>query len=309
MSALKAFSQCSLSDLALAILEDSNTASARALDPATADRLLPALRNAALTEAVLQRHPLVRDRSGLKCDGSAHSRRAWCGMLRDLVAAAGVDVSDAALLRVYIVCKECAKLGRAQLPAAPPPPDPSFKFEYDDRFLGRLVRVSAAQLHQVDAPLQLMHALSFHFSCALAPRAELRQPSPPLRHTQVALWPAQRARIMPGVTTMTCHRLSTGPASLNVYYRTASGWKALCFSRVMSGHFGRLQVRSSLCKIAQCLFSLTRAAALSGGKRAASSCRTPPPRPHTPLPCFAGGGGGTHRGQGQRLHRCTVWQY
>jgi hypothetical protein len=198
-------------------------------------------------------------------------------MLRDLVAAAGVDVSDAALLRVYLVCKECAKLGRAQLPAAPPPPDPSFKFEYDDRFLGRLVRVSAAQLHQVDAPLQLMHALSFHFSCALAPRAELRQPSPPLRHTQVALWPAQRARIMPGVTTMTCHRFSTGPASLNVYYRTASGWKALCFSRVMSGHFGRLQVRSSLCKIAQCLFSLTRAAALSGGKRAASSCRTPPP--------------------------------
>ena len=194
MSALKAFSQCSLSDLALAILEDSNTSSARALDPATADRLLPALRNAALTEAVLQRHPLVRDRSGLKCDGSAHSRRAWCGMLRDLAGAAGVEASDAALLRVYLVCKECAKQGGVHVSAAPPPPAPSFNFEYDDRFLGRLMRIPAAQLRQVDAPLQLMHALSFHFSRTLAPRAELRQPPPPLLHTQVALWPAQRAR-------------------------------------------------------------------------------------------------------------------
>ena len=103
MSLPKPFSQRSLFDLAPAISADASATSARALDPATADRLLPALRNAALLEAVLLRHPLVRDRSGLKCDGSAHSRRAWCGMLRDLVAAAGVDVSDAALLRVYPV--------------------------------------------------------------------------------------------------------------------------------------------------------------------------------------------------------------
>ena len=127
MSALKAFSQCSLSDLALAILEDSNTSSARALDPAAADRLLPALRNAALTEAVLLRHPLVRDRSGLKCDGSDWSKRAWCGMLRDLAGAAHVDASDAALLRVYVVCKECAKQGGVQVPAAPAPPPPGLK--------------------------------------------------------------------------------------------------------------------------------------------------------------------------------------
>jgi hypothetical protein len=153
MSALKAFSQCSLSDLALAISEDSNTSSARALDPATASRLLPALRNAALTEAVLLRHPLVRDRSGLKCDGSVYSKRAWCGMLRDLAGAAGVEASDAALLRVYLVCKECAKQGGVHVSAAPPPPRPapSFTFEYDDRFLGRLMRIPAAQLRQVDA--------------------------------------------------------------------------------------------------------------------------------------------------------------
>jgi hypothetical protein len=114
----KPFSQCSLSDLAPAISADASAASARALDPATADRLLPALRNAALTEAVLLRHPLVRDRSGLKCDGSVYSKRAWCGMLRDLAGAAGVEASDAALLRVYLVCKDCAKLERAQVCSA-----------------------------------------------------------------------------------------------------------------------------------------------------------------------------------------------
>ena len=116
MSLPKLFSQCSLSDLAPAISAHAITAGATsALDPATADRLLLVLRNAALTEAVLIRHPLVRDRSGLKCDGSACSKRAWCGMLRDLAGAAGVDASDAALLRPYLVCKECLKLERAQL--------------------------------------------------------------------------------------------------------------------------------------------------------------------------------------------------
>jgi hypothetical protein len=115
MSLPKPFSQCSLSDLAPAISAHASATSARALDPATADRLLPVLFNTALTEAILLRHPLVRDRSGLKCDGSVYSKRVWCGMLRNLVGAAGVDVSDAALLRVYLVCKECAKLERAQL--------------------------------------------------------------------------------------------------------------------------------------------------------------------------------------------------
>ena len=165
-------------------------------------------------------------------------------MLRDLAGAAGVEASDAALLRVFLVCKDCAKQGGVQVSAVPAPPAPSFIFKYDVRFLSKLMRIPAAQVRQVDAPLQLMHALNFRFSRTLAPRAELRQPSPPLRHMEVALWPAQRARVMPGVTAMTCHQFSTAPASFNVYYRTALSWKALCFSRVMSGYFGRLQVRA-----------------------------------------------------------------
>ena len=122
----KPFSQRSLSDLAPAVSADASAANARALDPATASRLLPALRNAALTEAVLLRHPLVRDRSGLKCDGSAYSKRALtrCGMLRDWAGAAGVEASDAALLWVYLVCKQCAKQGGVKVSAAPPAPPP-----------------------------------------------------------------------------------------------------------------------------------------------------------------------------------------
>jgi hypothetical protein len=290
MSLPRPFSQCSLSDLAPAISADASTASARALDPATASRLLPALRNAALTEAVLLRHPLVRDRSGLKCDGSVYSKRAWCGMLRDLAGAAGVDASDAALTRVYLVCKECAMQGGVHVSAELPPSAPSFKFEYDDRFLGRLMRIPPAQLRQVDAPLQLMHALSFHFSRSLAPRTELRQPPPPLRHTQVALWPAQRARIMPGVVMMTCHRFSTAAASFNVYSRTASSCKALCLSRVMSGHFGRLQVRAFVPYGAVFVFIIDACCSTFGweARRQQLPHLSPPPPPPPPPPphCF-----------------------
>ncbi len=48
---------------------------------------------------------------------------------------------------------------------------------------------------------------------------------------------------MPGFTALLSHRLSTAPASLNVYFRSAAGWKALVICRVISGHVSRLQVR------------------------------------------------------------------
>ena len=174
--------------------------------------------------------------------------------------------------------------GGVHVSAELPPSAPSFKFEYDDRFLGRLMRIPPAQLRQVDAPLQLMHALSFRFSRTLAPRAELRQPPPPLPHTQVALWPTQRARVMPGVTAMTCHRFSTAPASFNVYYRTASSWKALCFSRVMSGSFDRLQVRAFVQSAAAFVFIIDACCSTFGweARRQQLPHFSPPPPPH----CF-----------------------
>jgi hypothetical protein len=297
MTVPKSFSQFTLCDLAMAISATAHTANARALDPATADRLLPPLRNAALTEAVLLRHPLIRDRSGLKCDGSASSKRAWCDMLRDLFDAAGVAVSDAALLRAYLVCKECA-IGRMDcmisevhtpaaapsasgrptcavakqgvaLTASPAPASatvhrnmapslvqsspsstqgPGPTFEYHDRFLGKAVCIPVVRRIHIDAPLKLIQpALRFHLQCG--PGARLPQRLPLVNYEQITIWPAQRVRVMFGFTGVACRRLSTALASLNVYFRTASGWKARVFAHVLTGYVSRLQVRLLLCKI------------------------------------------------------------
>ncbi len=240
MSLPKPFFQCSLSDLAPVISADASAASARALDPAAADRLLPALRNAALTEAVLLRHPLVRDRSGLKCDGSAYSKRAWCGMLRDLVAAAGVDVSEAALLQVYLVCKECAKLERAQICSASPA---SFFFTYHDRFLGKAMCIPVVQQLQIAAPLILLTP-ALHFARGRAAAGAAPQlPAPPVGCMIVQLWPAQRTRFMFGFTIKACDRASTAPASSRVYFRTASSWSTGILRRVMSVYRSKVEVR------------------------------------------------------------------
>jgi hypothetical protein len=232
----KPFSQCSLFDLAHAIFEHARAASACALDSATADRLLPALRNAALTKAVLSRHPLVRDHSGLKCDGSAHSKRAWCGMLRDLVTAAGVDVSDAALLRVYLVCKECAKRGRVQLPLT---------FKYHDHFLGKVVRILVVQHLQIAAPLMLVKAALRFARSRAAPGTALHQPpmaSPSVGCTQVALFAAHRVRFMFGFTAKVCDRASNVDACAIEYFRTAVRWRTCIMEHVMAGYVSKVQV-------------------------------------------------------------------
>ena len=276
MSLSKPFSQCSLFDLALWI----------ALDPATADRLLPALRNAALTEAVLLRHPLVRDRSGLKCNGSAYSQRVWCSMLRDLFDSAGVDASDAALLRVYLMCKECAKVERAQLcsssPAAAAAEDggalaaspapaaaprsassplssaraPPLTFKYHDRFLGKAVCISQNRILQhlqIAAPLMLVTPLLHFARGRAAAGAAPQHPAPPVGCMIVQLWPAQRTRFMFGFTLKACDRASTAPASSHMFFRTASRWRTRILQRVMAGYVCKVEVRWLLRSSARCL--------------------------------------------------------
>jgi hypothetical protein len=84
---------------------------------AAAAQLLPRLADAEATEAVLQRHPLVRDAIGLVCTGSAESRQAWCSMLRDFFSASGAAVSydDLELRRLYSVCRQCCRRGRVRV--------------------------------------------------------------------------------------------------------------------------------------------------------------------------------------------------
>jgi TPR repeat protein len=118
----KPFPHCSLPDFALEISLAACAAAGSALDAAAAAQLLPRLADAEATEAALRRHPLVRGASGLVCTGAAESRQAWCSMLRDLFSAAAQSsnassalVSDAALLRVYLVCKLCCGRGRVRV--------------------------------------------------------------------------------------------------------------------------------------------------------------------------------------------------
>ena len=116
--------------------------------------------------------------------------------------------------------------------------------EYQDRFLGKVSVIPVAQRHQLDAPLIFVKAwlrLSRGRRAALG--TALPQPPPPVDHTQIALWPAQRVRGMPELTATACHRLSTAPASLNVYFRVASGWRALILDRVLSGYMNKIRVQ------------------------------------------------------------------
>ena len=122
-------------------------------------------------------------------------------------------------------------------------------FEYQDHLLGKVSVIPVAQRHQLDAPLIFVKAwLRFSRGRHAALGTALPQPPPPVDHTQFALWPAQRARGMPELTAMACHRLSTAPASLNVYFRVASGWRALILDRVVSGYMNKIQVRLLLQK-------------------------------------------------------------
>jgi hypothetical protein len=115
--------------------------------------------------------------------------------------------------------------------------------EYHDHLLGKVSAVPVEQRHQLDAPLIFTEAwlrLSRGRRAALG--TALPQPPPPVGHTQFAFWPAQRVRGMPELTATACHRLSTAPASLNVYFRVASGWRALILDRVVSGYMNKIRV-------------------------------------------------------------------
>ncbi len=184
-----------------------------------------------------------------------------------------MDASDAALFRVYLMCKECAKLERAQLcsasPAAAAAEDggalaaspapaaaprsassplsaaraPPLTFKYHDRFMGKAVCIPIVQHLQIAAPLMLVSP-ALHFArCRAAAGAAPQHPAPPVRCMMVQLWPAQRTRFMFGFTLKACDRASTAPASSHVHLRTAWRWSAGILRRVMAGYGSKVQVR------------------------------------------------------------------
>jgi hypothetical protein len=148
-----------------------------------------------------------------------------------------VDVSDAALLRVYLVCKECAKRGRVQRP-----PLTLQMFEYHDRFLGKAMRIPFLHHLQIAAPLMLVTP-ALHFARGRAAAgAPPYQPPPPVGGMQVALFAAQRVRFMFGFTVKACDRASTLDACAIEYFRTASRWRRCILHHVMKGYVSKVQV-------------------------------------------------------------------
>ena len=116
--------------------------------------------------------------------------------------------------------------------------------EYHDCFLGKVSVIPVVQRRQLDAPLFFVKAwLGFIRGRRAALGTALPQPPPPVDHTQLALWPAQRVRGMPELTATACHLLSTAPASMRVDVRVASRWRALILDRVVSGYINKIQVQ------------------------------------------------------------------
>ena len=234
-SQTKPFAQCSIVDLAYEIsLAASASPSGSALDSAAAQLLLPSLRNADLVEAVLQRHPRVQSSKGLMCFATPASKQAWCEMLRDLFQSAGVAVSDAACLRVYLVLKECAKRGRVTLGPA------RSSHLLHDHFLGKNVRIFFEERTSIALPLQLiLTAMLLHEQ-----RQHHLHPAPALppllKFTQKGYGCAQAARGMFAWVAAAAHGLVT-PASPNIFVSRQCEHSIV--ARVLVGYFFKVKVR------------------------------------------------------------------
>ena len=102
---------------------------------------------------------------------------------------------------------------------------PPLTLEYPDRFLGKALCFPVMQRHQIDAPLLLIKA-ALRFARGLAVLGTALYQSPqPVGCMQIALWTAQRLRVMFGFTVKASDRASTAPAILRVYFITASRWR------------------------------------------------------------------------------------
>jgi hypothetical protein len=117
--------------------------------------------------------------------------------------------------------------------------------ECHDFYLGRRLRLPLDQRAQVDAPLHVIAAATarLHLPRGHPPALEQPPTPPPSGYTRISLWPAQLRRAAIGFAAAASHGLATAPACAHVIARTTWHWRTRILLRVMSGCFGRIQVR------------------------------------------------------------------
>jgi hypothetical protein len=130
-----------------------------------------------------------------------------------------------------------------------------------DYFLGRDVRYPIAQQQQSDAPLKLIKPATWFLlrqRCAalgtnqktsssknFPEPPDNHQPPLPTCYTQVALWPAQRVRVMFSCSATVCHRLSAAQAACaNVTVDCQRAWRQRIQGHVMACYVCKIQVES-----------------------------------------------------------------
>lgn len=135
--------------------------------------------------------------------------------------------------------------------------------EYDDRFLGRMVR-SPHLLLRPDAFVRLLRALAAHLPL---PRSHSPQHHhPAFDYTHISLLPAHLQRAACGLSLSTALRLAAAPPGCVAHAGTRQRLASYMLLRVVGGLTGRVQVifshPNSVCALRTCV--VTRAAEDAG---------------------------------------------
>ncbi len=107
---------------------------------------------------------------------------------------------------------------------------PAFECNYDDRFLGKTVRITVDQRTDIGAPI--------HVIGTAAARLHGQKPSPSA-YTRVSLWPAQLQRVAIGFTVAASEELCR---SVHVHKVHSNEWRTRILNRVIGGLAGKIQV-------------------------------------------------------------------
>jgi hypothetical protein len=151
-------------------------------------------------------------------------------MLRDLFENAGVLASDATRLRIYLVCKECARRGYVTLIVS-----------YVDHFLSRNMHIPVEQHASFARALELIQAAVWFQERRPHYQPQTLPPRP--KFMRNCFGRAQVVRGMFAWLTATAHGLVASRAITCVSARTVGRCETSITARVMHGYICKLQVR------------------------------------------------------------------